>query len=59
MISWLSMEQKSMAISTTEAKYITTSIVSYEVAWLHKFLAGIHPRHDAEGSDEAPVHIHI
>jgi hypothetical protein len=26
--------------------------------WLQKFLAGLHPRHDAEGSCEAPVHIH-
>jgi hypothetical protein len=47
-----------VALSTMEAKYIATSIVSREAAWLQKFLAGLHLRHDAEGSCEAPVHIH-
>jgi hypothetical protein len=57
-ISWLSKDQTSVALSTAEEKYIATSIVSREVAWLQNFLAGLHPRHDVEGSCEAPVHIH-
>jgi hypothetical protein len=45
-------------ISTTEAEYMATSIASCEAAWLRKFLARLHPRHDVEGSCEALVHIH-
>jgi hypothetical protein len=47
-----------VALSTTEAKYIATSIVSREAVWLQKFLAGLHLRHGAERSHGAPVHIH-
>jgi hypothetical protein len=47
-----------MALSTTEEEYIAASIASREAAWLQNFLAGLHPRHDVEGSCEAPVHIH-
>jgi hypothetical protein len=41
-ISWLSREQTSVALSTTEAEYIAASIASREAAWLRKFLAGLH-----------------
>ena len=57
-ISWLSREKTSVALSTKESEYIAASIASREATWLRKFLAGLQPRHDAEGSCEAPVHIH-
>jgi hypothetical protein len=41
MISWLSRKQTSLALSTTEAEYITASVTSCEAVWLLKFLAGI------------------
>jgi hypothetical protein len=58
-ISWLSRKQTSVALNTVEAEYIAANIASREAVWLQKFLAGLHPRHDAEGSSEAPVHIYI
>jgi hypothetical protein len=57
-ISWMNRKQTSVALSTAKAEYIAASIASREAVWLRKFLAGHHPRHDAEGSSEAPVHIH-
>jgi hypothetical protein len=38
MISWLSNKQTLVALNTSEAKYITTSVASREVVWLQKFL---------------------
>eukprot|EP00253_Pinus_taeda_P002872 PITA_02872 len=35
-ISWMSRKQKSMALSTAEAEYITASMASCEVVWLQK-----------------------
>jgi hypothetical protein len=37
-ISWLSRKQTSVALSTTEAEYIATSIASREAVWLQSFL---------------------
>jgi hypothetical protein len=37
-ISWLSREQTSVALSTTEAEYIAASIASREATWLQSFL---------------------
>jgi hypothetical protein len=54
----ISGKQVSVALSTTETMYITVGIASRKAVWLQKLLAGLHPRHDAEGSSEAPVHIH-
>jgi hypothetical protein len=39
MISWLSRKQSSVALSTTEAEYIATSVPSSEAVWLRKLLA--------------------
>jgi hypothetical protein len=41
MISWLSRKQTSVALNTTEAKYIATSVASHEAVWLQKLLAGL------------------
>jgi hypothetical protein len=41
MISWLSRKQTSVALSTSEAKYIAASVASHEAMWLWKLLAGI------------------
>jgi hypothetical protein len=41
MISWLSRKKTSVALNTTKAEYITTSVASYEAVWLHKLLTGI------------------
>jgi hypothetical protein len=41
MISWLSRKQTSVALSTSEAEYITRSVESREAVWLQKLLAGI------------------
>jgi hypothetical protein len=41
MISWLRRKQTSVAFSTSEAEYITTSVASREAMWLQKFLARI------------------
>jgi hypothetical protein len=41
MISWLSRKQTSVALSTSEAEYIATSVASREAVWLWKLLAGI------------------
>jgi hypothetical protein len=41
MISWLSTKQTSMALNTSEAKYIAASMASHEAVWLRKLLAGI------------------
>jgi hypothetical protein len=38
-ISWMSRKQKSVVISTVEIGYITTSMTSYEVAWLWKLFS--------------------
>jgi hypothetical protein len=41
MISWLSRKQTSVALSTSDAEYIATSVTSREVVWLRKLLVGI------------------
>ena len=41
MISWLSMKQTSVALSTAEAEYIATCSTCSEVVWLRKLLAGL------------------
>jgi hypothetical protein len=41
MISWFSRKQTFVALSTTEAEYITTSVASREAVWLQKLLAGL------------------
>eukprot|EP00253_Pinus_taeda_P013724 PITA_13724 len=38
-ISWMSRKQKSVALSTAEAKYITASMASCEVVWLRKLFS--------------------
>ena len=37
-ISWQSKLQKCVSLSTTEAKYITTTKVGKEVLWMKRFL---------------------
>jgi len=37
-VSWMSVKQKCVADSTTEAEYVATSEASKEAAWLRKFL---------------------
>jgi hypothetical protein len=58
MISGISWKQDSVALSTTEMEYVTTSVTSHEVVQLQKLLAGLHLRHGTEGSSEAPILIH-
>jgi hypothetical protein len=41
MISWLSRKHTSVALSTSEAEYITASVASHEAVWLQKLLTGI------------------
>jgi hypothetical protein len=41
MISWFSRKQTFVALSTTEAEYITASVTSREAVWLQKLLAGL------------------
>jgi hypothetical protein len=41
MISWLRRKKTSMALNTSEAEYIATSVAIHEAMWLHKFLAEI------------------
>jgi hypothetical protein len=41
MISWLSRKQMSVALNTTEAEYIAADVLSCEVVWLWKLLAGL------------------
>jgi hypothetical protein len=55
----ISGKQVFVAFSTIEIVYIVTDITSCKAVWLQKLLAGLHLRHDAEGSSEAPIHIHI
>lgn len=43
-ISYFSMKQTFMALSSTKVKYIETSNASHEVIWLHKLLAGMFER---------------
>jgi hypothetical protein len=38
MVSWCSRKQSSMALSTTEAEYISLIVAVYEAMWLHKLL---------------------
>ena len=35
-ISWFSRKQSCVALSTTEAEYVTTCSASYEAVWLRK-----------------------
>ena len=37
-ISWASNLQKIITLSTTEAKYVATTVVGNEIIWLHGFL---------------------
>jgi hypothetical protein len=41
MISWFSMKQTSVALSTTEAKYMATCLACIEAVWLRKLLSGL------------------
>jgi hypothetical protein len=41
MIQWLSRKQTSVALNTSESKYIAASVASREAMWLWKLLAGI------------------
>ncbi len=41
MISWLSRNKTSVALSTVEAKYIAVNVASREVVWLRKLIAGL------------------
>jgi hypothetical protein len=40
-ISWFSKKQTFVALSSTEAEYMTASLASCEVVWLRKLLAGL------------------
>lgn len=39
LISWMSMKQKSVALSTAEAEYIATSMACCEAVWLRKLFS--------------------
>jgi hypothetical protein len=54
----ISRKQGYVALSTAEIMYIAVGIASHKPVWLLRLLARIHLRHDAEGNNEAPVHIH-
>ena len=41
MISWLSGKQTSVALSTTEDKYIATCLACIKAVWIHKLLTGL------------------
>ena len=41
MMSWFSRKQYSVALSTTEAEYITTCSASCEAIWLRKLMSGL------------------
>jgi hypothetical protein len=41
MVSWCSRKQTSVALSTTEAKYIAVCMAVHEAVWLQKLLAGL------------------
>jgi hypothetical protein len=41
MISWCSRKQIFVALSTTEAEYITLSVAFHEAVWLHKSLTDL------------------
>jgi hypothetical protein len=41
MISWLNRNKTSVALSMTEAEYITTCSTNSEAVWLWNFLAGL------------------
>jgi hypothetical protein len=38
LISWLSLKQKVVALSTCEAKYVAAGTAAYQVVWLHRLL---------------------
>jgi hypothetical protein len=42
MISWFNRKQTSMALNSTEAKYMATGTMSCEAIWLCKLLAGLY-----------------
>jgi hypothetical protein len=44
MVSWCSRKQTFVALSTTEAEYITLSMTVREAMWLHKLLADLFKR---------------
>ena len=49
-ISWLSLKQKVVALSTCEAKYVAAATVACQVVWLRRLLgeltgAEAHPQH--------------
>jgi hypothetical protein len=41
MVSWCSMKQSSVALSTVEAEYIALSVAVREAVWLRKLLADL------------------
>jgi hypothetical protein len=38
MVSWCSMKQHSVELSTAEVEYIALSVVVHEAVWLHKLM---------------------
>jgi hypothetical protein len=40
-ISWFSRKQRSVALNSTEAKYMATSLAACEALWLRKLLLGL------------------
>ena len=41
MISWFSWKKYNVSLSTTEAEYIATCYVSYQVIWIQKLMSGL------------------
>eukprot|EP00253_Pinus_taeda_P025058 PITA_25058 len=44
-VSWYSRKQRSMALSSTEAKYMAASLVACEAIWMRKILVGLFGSH--------------
>ena len=45
MVSWFSRKQTSVALSSTEAEYIASSLGAREAIWLQKLLSDLFKRH--------------
>ena len=44
-VSWYSRKQRSMALSSAEAKYMATSLATWEAIWMRKILVGLFNSH--------------
>eukprot|EP00253_Pinus_taeda_P009127 PITA_09127 len=44
-VSWYSRKQRSVALSSTEAKYMAASLAAYEAIWMRKILVGLFGSH--------------